>query len=98
MLLQISNNIIHHIPSKELDSVQIVTLASSHVASKVYEKLSQASVHNIVWFLQNSAGSETCSTMRGVLFEEYVVDHQSKGDDVSYRCKSHSMDKRVKGS
>lgn len=78
--------------------MQTVTLASSHVASKVYQKLKKASVHNIVWFLQHSAANKNCSTMRGILFEEYVVDHQAHGGEIGYVCKSHSMDKRVKGS
>ena len=64
----------------------------------MYQKLKEASVHNIDWFLRHSAANQNCSTVRGILFEEYVVDHQSQGSDVSYECKSHSMDKRVKGS
>lgn len=95
--LQISNRIVHHIPKKDLAGVEAVTLASSHVTSMVYHKLKKASKHNVVWFLQHSAGSKNCSTMRGILFEEYVVDHQSEGGDVRYECKSHSMDKQAKG-
>ena len=78
--------------------MQTVTLASSHVASELYQQLKGAGVHNIAWFLQQCAGNKTCSTVRGILFEKYVVDHQSQGCDVSYQCKSHSMDERVKGS
>ena len=89
--------IVCHIPNQHLDGVEAVTLASSHVASVVYRKLKEALVHNVVWFLQNSAASKNYSTIRGILFEEYVIDHQSEGGAVRYECKSHSMDKQAKG-
>ena len=78
--------------------MQTVTFASSHVASEVYQQLKKASVHNIVWFLQNSAANMSCSTVRGILFEEYVIDHQAQGGEIGYECNSHSMDKQVEGS
>ena len=78
--------------------METIALASSSVASKVYQKLKIASVHNIVWFLEHSAANENCSTVRGNLFEESVVDLHSQGCKVSCEYKSHSMDKQVEGS
>ena len=95
--LQVSDRIVHHVPTDDMEFLKEVVLASKHVASRVYRKLASETTHNHVWFLRQSAGDERCMTMRGDLFEEYVVETQSQGGSVKYPCKANSNDFHTPG-
>ena len=69
--------IVHHVPTDDMEFLKEVALASRHVASKVYRKLANDITHNHIWFLRQSAGDTRCSTVRGYIFEEHVVESQS---------------------
>ena len=74
LCLQVSNRIVHYVPTDDLELLKEVVLASRHVASKVYKKLANETTHNHIWFLRQSAGDRRCSNMRGYIFEEHVVE------------------------
>ena len=96
-LLQVSNRIVHHVPTNDMTLLKEVVLASRYVASMVYKRLARMTTHNHIFFLRQSAGERKCSSMRSNLFEEYVIQHQAQGGDIKYDCKANSNDCHTPG-
>ena len=95
--LQVSNRIVHHVQTDDMELLKEVVLASRHVTSRVYKQLDNNTAHNHIWFLQQTAGDRRCASMRGNLFEEFVVETQSQGGKIKYPCKAHSSDPKTPG-
>ena len=85
--MQVSNRIVHHIPTADLTDVEEVRLASPYVSDLVCQKLQRRKVDQIATFLESTRGDHACSVMRGQLFESYVMYRQSEGGQREYAVK-----------
>ena len=81
--LQISNRIVHHVPTDDLTGCKDVRLASHYVAHLVFQKLARNSMNDVVSFLTGTLGDYHCSTIRGQLLESYTIHHLAAGEDAS---------------
>ncbi len=86
-IVQVSNRIVHHIPTADLAKVEEVRLATSYVSNLVCDKLKRRKVDQVATFLESTKGSHACSVMQGQLFESYVMYRQSEGGEDEYAVK-----------
>ncbi len=85
--MQVSNWIVHHIPTADLAGVKEVRLATSYVGNLVCRKLQRGKVDQVAALLESTRGNHAGRVMRGQLFESYVMHRQSEGGEDEYAVK-----------
>lgn len=80
--MQVSNSIVHLIPTADLTDVKEVRLATSFVSNLVCQKLMRRKKNQIETFLESTRGKDACSAVRGQLFESYAINRQSESGNV----------------